>query len=180
MGWSQPIFFCVSGFVPAMRNRPQRSNDDVPMGKQLGELLEQTVPALGYELVAWEIAGKGPLVRVFIDKPEGVVVDDCARVSDQLTHLFTVENVEYGRLEVSSPGVDRPLTKLADFTRFAGEEAQINLRDLTDGTRKLKGIVRGVDGDNVLLEGPQGVRAIPITTIARARLVPKIEWRKTK
>lgn len=152
----------------------------MPMGKQLGELLEQTVPALGVELVAWEIAGKGPLVRVYIDKPGGVVVDDCVRVSDQLTHLFTVENVDYGRLEVSSPGVDRPLTKLADFTRFAGEEAQINLHELTDGTRKLKGIMRGVDGDNVLLEGPKGVRAIPITTIARARLVPKIEWRKTK
>jgi len=158
----------------------RRSDEDVSVGKNLGELLEQTVPALGYELVAWEIAGKGPLVRVYIDKPAGIGVDDCARVSDHLSHLFTVENVDYGRLEISSPGVDRPLIKLADFVRFTGEEAQINLHDLTEGSRKLKGIVRGVDGDNVLLEGPHGVRPIPLAAIARARLVSKIEWRKTK
>ena len=147
---------------------------------RVGELLEQTVPALGYELVAWEIAGKGPLVRVFIDKPGGVDVDDCARVSDHLSHLFTVENVEYERLEISSPGVDRPLTKLGDFARFAGEEATLNLHDLTDGARRWKGILRGVNGDQVMLETAQGVRTIPFAAIARARLVPKIEWRKTK
>jgi len=112
------------------------------------------------------------------------VVDDCARVSNHLSHLFTVENIDYERLEVSSPGLDRPLTKLADYARFSGEEAQVNLHELTDGVRKVKGILRGImqgaEGDNVLVETETGVRTIPFALIDRARLVPKIEWRKAK
>ena len=146
----------------------------------LGELLEKTLPPMGYELVAWEMSGKGRLLRVFIDKPEGIDVDDCAKVSNHLTRLFTVENIEYDRLEVSSPGLDRPLTKLADYARFSGEEAQINLVALTDGVRRLKGMLRGVEGANVLVETETGVRTIPFAAIDRGRLVPKIEWRKAK
>ena len=146
----------------------------------LGELLEKTLPPMGYELVAWEMSGKGRLLRVFIDKPEGIDVDDCAKVSNHLTRLFTVENIEYDRLEVSSPGLDRPLTKLADYARFGGEEAQINLVALTDGVRRLKGMLRGVEGANVLVETETGVRTIPFAAIDRGRLVPKIEWRKAK
>lgn len=133
---------------------------------------------MGFELVDWELQPRAKLVRVFIDKPEGVDVEDCARVSNHLTHLFTVENVDYDRLEVSSPGLDRPVKKAADFARFAGEEAQVNLRELTDGSRRLKGILRGVEGDNVLLETDKGMRTIPIAAIDKARLVPKIDWRK--
>ena len=147
---------------------------------RLGELLEATIPPMGFELVDWEIQPRARLVRVFIDKPDGVDVEDCARVSNHLTHLFTVENVEYDRLEVSSPGLDRPLKKLADYARFAGEEAQVNLRELTDGARRWKGILRGVDQNNVMLETDKGLRAIPIGEIDKARLVPKIDWRKGK
>jgi ribosome maturation factor RimP len=143
-------------------------------------LLEATIPPMGFELVDWEIQPRARLVRVFIDKPDGVDVEDCARVSNHLTHLFTVENVEYDRLEVSSPGLDRPLKKLADYARFAGEEAQVNLRELTDGARRWKGILRGVDQNNVMLETDKGLRAIPIGEIDKARLVPKIDWRKGK
>jgi len=163
----------------------------------LGELLEMTLPPLGYELVDWEMSPKGRLVRVFIDKPEvgnaaggagsedgagpkGVSVEDCARVSHHLSRLLAVENIDYDRLEISSPGLDRPLTRLADYTRFAGEEVQLNLRELTDGARRWKGILRGVDGDNVLLEAATGIRTIPLAAIDRCRLVPKIEWRKGK
>lgn len=146
----------------------------------LGEILEMTVPPLGYELVDWEMSPKGRVVRVFIDKPEGVDVDDCAKVSNHLTRLFTVENIDYDRLEVSSPGLDRPLGKLADYVRFSGEEVQLNLHELTDGARKWKGTLRGVEGDNVLLETPNGIRTIPFTMIDRCRLVPKIDWRKSK
>ena len=95
----------------------------------LGELLERTLPPMGYELVDWECSPKGRYVRVFIDKPKGVSVEDCARVSRQLTRLFAVENVDFDRLEVSSPGLDRPLRKAADFLRFAGEEAEIRLAE---------------------------------------------------
>jgi ribosome maturation factor RimP len=146
----------------------------------LGELLEKTLPPMGYEVVAWEMSGKGRMLRVFIDKPEGIDVDDCAKVSNHLTRLFTVENIDYERLEVSSPGLDRPLTKLADYARFSGEEAQINLVALTDGVRRLKGMLRGVEGANVLVETETGVRTIPFAAIDRGRLVPKIEWRKAK
>jgi ribosome maturation factor RimP len=152
----------------------------VRTGALLGDLLEATIPPMGFELVDWEMQPRAKLVRVFIDKPDGVDVEDCARVSNHLTHLFTVENVDYDRLEVSSPGLDRPLKKLADFARFAGEEAQVSLKDLTDGARRWKGILRGVDQDNVMLETDKGTRTIPIAAIDKARLVPKIDWRKGK
>jgi ribosome maturation factor RimP len=95
-----------------------------------------------------------------------------------------VEDIDYERLEVSSPGLDRPLTKIADYTRFSGEEAQVHLHELTDGVRKVKGILRGIvqgtSGDSVLVETETGVRTIPFALIDRGRLVPKIEWRKAK
>jgi len=157
------------------------------MNAKLGELLARTLPPMGYELVDWEMSGRGRLVRVFIDRPEGIEtkptalnVDDCARVSNQLTRLFAVENIEYERLEVSSPGLDRPLTKLADYARFSGCEAQIHLHELTDGVRRIKGILRGIEGDHVLVETETGVRTVPFEGIDRGRLVPMIEWRKAK
>jgi len=143
----------------------------------LAELLERTLPALGYELVDCELSPKGRLVRVFIDKPGGVDVEDCAEVSNHLTHLFTVENVDYERLEVSSPGLDRPLKKPADFERFAGHEAQLSLREPLEGRRRLKGVLRGVEGEATLVETAQGMRKVPFLCIDRARLVPRIEWR---
>jgi ribosome maturation factor RimP len=148
------------------------------MVANIGDLLQRTVPALGYELVDVDVSSRSKLVRVFIDKPNGVDVEDCARVSNHLTRLFAVENVDFDRLEVSSPGLDRPLTKLADFVRFAGEEAQLTLAAPIDGAKRIKGIVRGTDGENVLVETAAGVRALPFGTIGRARLVPRIDWRK--
>lgn len=145
----------------------------------LDELLQTTLPPLGYELVDWESSPRGRLLRVFIDKPGGVDVEDCARVSEHLTRLFAVENVDYDRLEVSSPGLDRPLKKAADFARFAGEEAELKLHAPVDNARKIKGVLRGCDeGGSVLVETPQGMRSIPMIDIDRARLVPRIEWRK--
>jgi ribosome maturation factor RimP len=145
---------------------------------KLGELLERTIPPLGYELVDWESTPRGRLVRVFIDKPKGVDVEDCARVSDHLTRLFAVENIDFERLEVSSPGLDRALKKPSDFARFEGSEAEIKLFAPIDNARRMKGILRGLDGDAVRIETKEGTRTIPLADIARARLVPKIEWRK--
>ena len=108
-------------------------------------------------------------------------VDDCARVSNHLTRLFTVENIDYDRLEVSSPGLDRPLTKLADYARFTGEEVQLNLHELTDGARRWKGILRGVGGRSTSSSKPRpACGRFPFAAIDRCRLVPKIEWRKAK
>ena len=101
----------------------------------LSLLLERTLPPLGYELVDVETTPKGRLIRVFIDKPEGVDVEDCARVSQHLTRLFAVENVDFDRLEVSSPGLDRPLKKPDDFVRFAGQEAELRIAAPEAGRR---------------------------------------------
>ncbi len=147
---------------------------------KLGEVLERTLPPLGYELVDFDRSPRSGLVRVFIDKPGGVDVEDCARVSAHLTHLFAAEQIEYDRLEVSSPGLDRPLKKADDFARFAGEEVRLTLREGIDNARRLKGILRGVEGDLVRLDTETGPRTIALANIDRARLVPKIEWRNAR
>ena len=142
----------------------------------LSALLERTLPGMGYELVDVQASSKGRLVRVFIDKPDGIDVEDCARVSDHLTRLFAVENIDYDRLEVSSPGLDRLLRKSQDFERFAGENAQVRLRTMLDNRRNFTGTLRGVRDGNVILETDAGTSSLPLDAIERARLVPKIDW----
>ena len=144
----------------------------------LADLLARTVPPLGYELVDWESSPRGRLVRVFIDKAGGVDVEDCAKLSQHLTRLFAVEGIDYERLEVSSPGLDRPLRKAADYARFRGQEAKLVLREKLNASRKLTGVLAGLDGADALLETDAGTVRVPLEGIERARLVPKIEWRK--
>ena len=147
---------------------------------KLGEILERTLPPMGYELVDWDSSPRSGLVRVFIDKPKGVDVEDCARVSNHLTHLFAVEQIAYDRLEVSSPGLDRPLKKAADFERFAGEQVKLTLHDAIDSARRIKGVLRGVEGECVMVDTEAGRRTIALANIDKARLVPRIEWRNTR
>ena len=169
MGWRSPFFFGATTFA-----------EFCPMTTNLAELLERTLPPLGYELVDCEGASGGRLIRVFIDKPHGINVDDCARVSNHLTRLFAVENVEFERLEVSSPGLDRPLRKAADFVRFAGEEAELKLANPIANAKKLKGVLRGCEAGAVVVETAKGAVTVPLAEIDRARLVPRIEWRKAR
>jgi ribosome maturation factor RimP len=152
----------------------------MPAAAKLNELLERTLPQLGYEVVDCELSAGGRLVRIFIDKPGGVNVEDCAHVSGHLTHLFAVEQVVYDRLEVSSPGLDRRLRKEADFARFDGQEAQLRLHEPIGNSRRIKGVLRGVGAGVVRLETAEGMQAIPFANIDKARLVPKIEWRNTR
>ena len=147
---------------------------------KLGEILERTLPPMGYELVDWDSSPRSGLVRVFIDKPKGVDVEDCARVSNHLTHLFAVEQIAYDRLEVSSPGLDRALKKAADFERFAGEQVKLTLRDAIDNARRIKGVLRGVEGECVMVDTEAGRRTIALANIDKARLVPRIEWRNAR
>jgi ribosome maturation factor RimP len=95
---------------------------------------------MGYEVVEIEMAQRG-LLRVFIDAPAGIRMEDCERVSHQLSHVLAVEDVDYQRLEVSSPGVDRPLRKEADFIRFAGEQVTVKLRRPFAGRRNFEGML---------------------------------------
>lgn len=135
------------------------------------KLIETTVNGLGYELVDFEHSGRG-MLRVFIDKPEGISVDDCQIVSNQLTRLFMVENVDYERLEVSSPGLDRPLKKQADFERFSGEKAQIKLRMPLNGRKNFIGVLGPLRDGVVELDVEGGKVAIELSNVDKARLVP--------
>jgi len=135
------------------------------------KLVEATVNGMGYELVDFERSGRG-LLRVFIDKPDGISVDDCQAVSNQLTRLFLVENVDYERLEVSSPGLDRPLKKDADFVRFAGQKAQIKLRMPLAGRKNFAGVIGPVNDGILQLDMDGSQVAIELSNVDKARLVP--------
>lgn len=140
----------------------------------LQTLIEPTLAGMGYEMVALERVGRG-LLRLYIDKPEGINLDDCVKVSNQLTRLFMVENVDYDRLEVSSPGLDRPLVKPADFIRFAGERANIRLHAPLEGRKRFTGVLRGLADDVLQLEMDGVLVAIPLSEVDSARLAPVLE-----
>ncbi|MEO6976317.1 MAG: ribosome maturation factor RimP [Gallionella sp.] len=135
------------------------------------KLVETTVSGLGYELVDLERSGRG-MLRVLIDKPEGISVDDCQMVSNQLTRLFMVENVDYERLEVSSPGLDRPLKKEADFVRFNGEKVQLKLRMPLAGRKNFVGMIAGVSDGILQLDVDGSQVTIELSNLDKARLVP--------
>lgn len=136
--------------------------------------MDTTVSGLGYELVAWERSGKGSMLRVFVDKPGGVEIDDCALVSQHLSRVFEVEGVAYDRLEVSSPGLDRVLRKDADYVRFAGEKARLKLRLALNGQRNFIGTLRAVSDGKLELEVDGKLLALELSNIEKARLVPNI------
>ncbi len=137
----------------------------------LQALLESTLSGMGYELVHL-VQGRGRLMQVFIDKPGGVGIDDCVAVSNQLTRLFTVENIEFERLEVSSPGLDRPLTKPADYERFAGQPVMVKLRVPMDNRRKLAGRLLGLEDGRIRLELDGKEVAVELANVDSARLKP--------
>ena len=130
---------------------------------------------MGYELVDLQVSNRGGLLRLFIDKPGGIGLEDCAAVSRQLTRVLEVEGVEYDRLEVSSPGLDRPLRKAQDFARFAGQKADVRMRTPdASGRRRFVGVLRGENEGRVSLELEGQTVALAIEDIDRARLVPKL------
>ena len=140
----------------------------------LHELLESTLVGLGYELVDLERSIRGKLLRVFIDKPNGVNVDDCVAVSNHLIRLLAVENIDYDRLEVSSPGLDRPLRKTADFIRFSGESVKLRLRVALQGQRNFVGVLREVNDGMLKLEVDGKTLDLELSNLEKARLVPKL------
>jgi len=173
---------------------------------ELQPLVERTVAGLGYELVEVERAAGGVL-RVTLDRAEaGITLEDCERVSHQLTHLFAVENVAYARLEVSSPGLDRPLRKARDFARFVGQEVRLQLAAPVAGRKRLQGRIAALEGDagaeRIRLEltaddearepvrrvrrgaraerkppAPRPTVEIALADVDKARLVPMLDFR---
>jgi ribosome maturation factor RimP len=157
------------------------------------ELIAKTVSGLGYELVDVERGDRG-ILRVYIDFPAAVAeekgpitVEDCATVSHQLSHVLTVENVNYERLEISSPGLDRPVRTLADFERFTGHECTVKLRVAMPGSANRKtftGILHAPEGEKIGLEfeGKDGPAMLEFTLaeLDKARLVPQVDFRSRK
>jgi ribosome maturation factor RimP len=144
------------------------------LATDLPNLLESTLQGLGYELVDFERSGKGALLRVYIDKPQGIDVEDCARVSNHLSRVLAVENVDYGRLEVSSPGLDRLLRKEQDFVRFAGHKARIKVRVPVEGQRNFLGVLREARAGKIELDVGDRIVTLDLANLDRARLVPAI------
>jgi len=140
----------------------------------LETLLETTLNGLGYELVDMSMSAKSGLLRVFIDKQGGITLDDCSAVSNHLSNWLAVENIAYEHLEVSSPGLDRPLKKLEDFRRFAGEKVQIKLRMGIAGQRRFAGIIRGASATQIELDVDGQAVMLDFSNMDTARLVPAL------
>ncbi|MBM3351224.1 MAG: ribosome maturation factor RimP [Betaproteobacteria bacterium] len=158
--------------------------------QDLHTLVEKSVNQLGFELVDLEISQRGKLLRVFIDKlnpvdaKDSVNIDDCVLVSNQLGNVLSVEHdIDYDRLEVSSPGMDRVLKKEADFQRFIGERASIRLRvgmkdlsanaiETTLPRKTFLGVIKGVEDGHLLLEFEGAIYKMPLSNIDKARLSP--------
>jgi ribosome maturation factor RimP len=139
----------------------------------LSARLEPVLAGLGYELVLLERAGRG-LLRIFIDKPGGVKIDDCVAVSNHLTRLFNVENIDYDRLEVSSPGLDRPLVRPQDYVRFAGEQVTLKLRVPMENRRRISGQLVGLENELVKLIVDGRDVSVALTNVDTARLKPLV------
>ena len=140
-------------------------------------LLEPEVVALGYELVDLEFrpSGKEGLLRLYIDGPDGVNLDDCERVSHQVSALLDVEDPIPGHysLEVSSPGLDRVLRTAEHFRRFAGNRVKLQLAEGVEGRRRFTGTLLGLEQDEVLLEVDGENLRLPLSGVEKARLVPQ-------
>ena len=146
------------------------------MNTNLEEFVSKIVVQMGYELVDFEFQNQGKLIRIFIDKPASVTIDDCVDVSNHLNHVLTVEeDIDYERLEVSSPGFDRVIKKIEDFQKFKGENIKIKTRTPIMNQRNFKGEVLDVKGLVIMIKTPEQEEVnIDFDNIDRARLDPKM------
>ena len=146
--------------------------------QQIADMLQPTVVALGYQLwgVEYTPQGKHSIVRVFIDSPTGISVDDCANVSGQVSSILDVEDPITGEytLEISSPGMDRLLFKLEQYPVYVGETVELRLRSAFEGRRKFKGILKGIEGDEVVIQIDDHDFLLPFGAIEKARVQPRV------
>ena len=146
--------------------------------ESLIRLLEPTIERLGYELTDLEVklGGRDGLVRIFIDKEGGIDVDDCETVSHQVSAILDVEDPipSHYTLEVSSPGLDRTLTKPGHFQRFMGKDVRVKLRFPLEGRRNFRGALKSADDEHIEVEVDGTSHSLPLSTIESARLVPQL------
>ncbi len=154
------------------------SSPDRDIEVHVRSILEEVLEDEGYELVAviHTTATGGRTLRVHIDRPGGVSVGDCTKVTRLVSPLLDVEDPIVGayRLEVSSPGMDRPVQRLSDFERFSGYRVKLRL-DPGAGPKRLNGVIKGIDGQDVLIERTEHVRKVPHAAIQRATLVMDLD-----
>ncbi len=147
--------------------------------ERLNEMIQPIVEGFGYIFWGLEYVGQGvnSVLRIYIDHENGIMVDDCVKVSHQVSAVMDVEDpiTSQYTLEVSSPGVDRLLFTPEHFVRYRGQKIDIKLHQPFDGRRKFKGILNGIDGDDVLLIIDQDEFLLPIEQIDKARIVPVFE-----
>ena len=165
MKWAIGPFFICSGFM-------QSTPDKITL------LLQSVIEPMGYELVGTELLSRakaGTLLRIYIDHEAGITLDDCEAVSRQVSGVLDVENPidEQYDLEVSSPGLDRPLFVKEHFDRFAGSKVSVRLRSKQEGRRRFEGILKGTQDDNVILVVDGEQFDLPLDQIEKARLVPE-------
>ncbi len=143
--------------------------------KRLAEIVEPVIEDMGYELVRIRLmGGHTPTLQIMAEKPEGgIEVDACAEISTMVSAVLDVEDpiADNYTLEVSSPGIDRPLTRLKDFATYEGYEAKLETTDLIDGRRRYRGTLAGIDGDEVLINIDEGTIALRFSWISEAKLV---------
>ncbi|MDF3935059.1 ribosome maturation factor RimP [Pseudomonas citronellolis] len=147
--------------------------------EQLQALLAPVVEALGYECWGLEFLSQGrhSLLRVYIDKAEGILIEDCEAVSRQVSGVLDVEDPISGEytLEVSSPGMDRPLFTLEQFARYVGEQVKIKLRVPFERRRNFQGILRAVEEQDVVVLVDDHEYLLPIDSIDKANIIPRFE-----
>ena len=143
----------------------------------LQQILETTLPGMGYELVDVELTAQG-ILRVFIDKEGGITVEDCAAVSNHLSRVFMVEDVDYKHLEISSPGLDRPLKKAADFVRFTGSMVKLKTRLPVDGQKNFIGRIESFDeaAQTIVLAFDGKTAQIELSNVDKARIKPEFKF----
>ena len=143
----------------------------------LQQILETTLPGMGYELVDVELTAQG-ILRVFIDKEGGITVEDCATVSNHLSRVFMVEDVDYKHLEISSPGLDRSLKKATDFMRFTSSMVKLKTRLPVDGQKNFIGRIESFDeaAQTIVLAFDGKTAQIELSNVDKARIKPEFKF----
>lgn len=147
--------------------------------EQLQALLAPVVEALGYQCWGIEFISQGrhSVLRVYIDHADGILIDDCEKVSRQISGVLDVEDPVSGEytLEVSSPGMDRPLFTLEQFAAHAGEQVKIRLRSPYEGRRNFQGLLRGVEEQDVVVQVDEHEYLLPVDSIDKANIIPRFD-----
>ena len=146
--------------------------------QQISDMLRATIEALGFELWGIEYLSQGrhSVVRVYIDAENGITVEDCARVSEQVSSVLDVEDPITGEftLEVSSPGMDRLLFRLDQYPAYVGEVLELRLRTPFEGRRKFKGVLTGIEGEDVVIRVDDHEYLLPHSAVDKARIEPRV------